>query len=202
MRNVKVNIYKFDELSEVTKQKVLDKFVELSYNYLNHTAIKNSLDKFCEIFGIKYKINFLYPSHNKIYFSLDNKILNLSGKSLAEYILKNYKKNLFRSGYFSKSGKSKKPKIILSNDCVLTGSRYDNDLLYPLYFFLARPYDIKFKDLLKRCIYSLCNAVTKDIEYLQSEEGIIETIKNNGYEFFENGEIIPMKMRQLEIKSI
>jgi hypothetical protein len=125
--------------------------------------------------------------------------MELSGIRLAKFIWNNYKDDIFKGKYYSlwsktdisyehhKEGypvlKTRRSKILLDNCCVLTGVCNDDDLLSPIYKFLDNPIDINFEELLTACINSLCKSVSSEIDYNNSDKGIIETIIDNDYDF-------------------
>lgn len=96
-----------------------------------------------------------------------------------------------------------------SFNCPLTGVCYDNDALEPLWRFLEGKDDdpktdspcSKFfsgfkthifkcrtvKDIIENCVDSLCDAWEREEEYRLSDEGLIESIKGNGYEYYDDG---------------
>lgn len=98
---------------------------------------------------------------------------------------------------------------LVSGDCPLTGVCYDNDALAPMWRFLEGKDDdpktdslcskffsgfkthiFKYRtvqDIIEDCVDSLCDAWDKENEYRMSDEGLVESIKSNGYEYYEDG---------------
>lgn len=91
-----------------------------------------------------------------------------------------------------------------SFNCPLTGVCYDNDALAPVWNFLEgkspdeKPMVIQHqfkyrfenwtvKDIIEDCVDSLCDAWDKEEEYRLSDEGLVESIKGNGYEYYDDG---------------
>jgi hypothetical protein len=203
MRTEKINIYSFDELSEDAKQKAIDQF---RYNDNDGSfyfdEVIESVKAVCNLFDLKTGRQYSDIRYNHI----DDNILQLSGFRLQKYIWNNYKHDLFKGKYYSlwskkdksfkhyKEGypvlKSRYSKLFLSNECVLTGVCYDDDILQPVYDFLNKPDKSKtFEDLIKE----IENAISKTFEdvetWLNSDEFIIDLFQANDYEFTEDGNI-------------
>jgi len=210
MKTIELSVYSFDELSEESKEKVINEFRENNYknDFIWISEVNASFKKFAEIFDIKWSvIDYTEPYRNEYSLVFDDDILALTGHRLAKYIWNNYRDRLYKGKYYSllsrtelsykhyKKGfpvlKYRYSKIFKSNTCVLTGVSYDDDVLRPIYEFLDNPKDnIDFETLLNNCIYSLCHAVSSEIEYQNSDEGIINDIQENAYEFDENGNMV------------
>ena len=212
MRVIETNVYSFDELSEDSKQKAIEKFRGSNYEYGNpwQNEIEDSFNKFADIFGINWReIDYQQPYRNEYTINLEDDIRFLSGLRLAKYIWNNYKHFLYKGKYYSVNSNKKlnhkrvKSEVLSNgvihnayysaiqkdNSCVLTGVCYDDDILQPIYDFLDKPKDIDFETLLNDCINSLCHSVSDEIDYQNTDEAITETIEANQYEFTENGEL-------------
>lgn len=140
--------------------------------------------------------------------------LNLSGNRALSFLWNNYGRDIYKGKYYSchdrwENGKyhyvSRRSKCTLvSGDCPLTGVCYDNDALDPLWNFLEgknpdeKPMVIQHqfkyrfenwtvKDIIEDCVDSLCDAWEREEEYRLSDEGLIESIKSNDYEYYEDG---------------
>jgi hypothetical protein len=213
MKTISINLYQFDELSEEAKQNAIDHFreSELFYTPFYVDEANNTLEKFCDIFSIKYRsIDYLEPYRNDYSIHLDDNILALTGQRLANYIWNNHKKDIFKGKYYGKLVKTFKDgspievskehpagmrhikrysKILLDNSCVLTGVCYDQDVLDPIYKFLEHPKELTIEELIDRCIKNLCKSVRSEYEYQTSNEGLTEYINNNDYWFTIDGEL-------------
>jgi len=197
MKTIEVNLYKFSELPEETKEKVLNNW--RNDNYFDDfyiTDANNTFKSFAKLFNINWRnIDYCEPYRNEYSIKLDDNVIQLSGQRLSTYIWNNYKNDLFKGKYLYKkplSGntKSKHSKIQLEHSCVLTGVCYDDDILAPIYEFLDKPKDnINFETLINDCIYSLCHSVSSEIEYQNTDEAITETIEANDYDFTEDGNL-------------
>jgi hypothetical protein len=211
MRTLEINIYQFNELSEAAKERARQWYLNLEdFSFVYHEAHK-TVKEFNDLFDTREgSRSWLDISTNYI----EDNILNLSGQRLRTYILNNYSHKLFKKKYLGSSNLSEvKPKyhkmrtirevkqgankglfssyyysnIQTSNSCVLTGVCYDDDILQPIYDFIEKPNETTFEDLLNECIESLRISIENEIEYLQSDESVDETIEINGYEFDEEG---------------
>ncbi len=210
MKTITVNLYQFSELSEDAKEKVIENFRDGNTDFWFLDEVRNSFDKFCDLFSIKWsQIDYQEPYRNEYSIQLDDCIKELSGQRLATYIWNNYKNDLFKRKYLKSFDGHKKHINIVNhtakgtrkeycnyysslkkdNSCVLTGVCYDYDLLQPIYDFLDKPTDTDFETLLNDCIYSLCHSVSSEIDYQNSDEAITETIEANEYYFDEDGNL-------------
>lgn len=211
MKEVKVKLYEFSELSEQAKERVRDdnreRYGDSSWSY---DEAHESVSKFNEIFGTQEGCrNWLDFSTSHI----DDNVLELQGDRLQRYIWNNYRNDLWKGKYHSvktddheikhKRVKSQTFKngnihnayysaIFLDNCCVLTGVCYDDDLLKPIHDFMdARPEGsvatTNFQDLLEDCFSALKKSLEDESDYMQTDEYIDEQIESNCGMFLENG---------------
>lgn len=189
MKTIKINVYSFNELpADIQDKIILNWRNDEQYFWADENS--DSLSAFAEMFRIKIN-NYDYGYRNYINaaFDLDSDLLELSGLQLSKFLWNNYKKRLFKPKYYYHNGKRRDSRILLHNDCVLTGYYMDNALLDPIYQFMNKPYNINFEDLLNNCLNEWLDYCRKDYEYWISRESIIEDINSNDYLFLENGEI-------------
>ena len=82
------------------------------------------------------------------------------------------------------------------NGCTLTGVCYDNSLLDPMYQFLEwndKPdyyKDLDFETLIGDCFSELEHDLEREVESINEDDFIQETIEANEYEFDEDGNMI------------
>ena len=198
METISINVYSFDELNEGAKERVLEEFRNSQFyaDWIFQEAT-NTFKKFADLFGLKnWEIDYLEPYRNTYRFCIEDHILEMEGQRLATYLWNNYKDDLFKGKYYSKTIShdpfkyvKRHSKITLDNSCVLTGVCYDDDLLTPIYEFLDKPKDIDFRTLLNDCVYALCHSVSSECKYQYSEEAIAEHCEANELQFTESGEI-------------
>ena len=205
MKTIEINLYSFEELSEDEQQIAINEVRNsISTDYIDEEAME-SFKRFASIFSIEWRCVDWSGYRIEYIVKLDSNILELKGQRLANYIWNNYKKDLYKGKYFSlwsktdvsfkhhKKGfpvlKNRHSNILLDNCCPLTGVCYDDALLQPLFNFIDKPYNIDFETLLSQCITSLCNYVSDEIEYRQSDEGVKEDIASNNYHFTIDGNI-------------
>jgi len=205
MKTIEIKIYSFSELSEDAKEKAINNYRNSDYDNFYAEELTDSVKAFLELFNIEIYNRY---SHFKL-SNIDASILELQGIRLYKWLINNYYSDLFKPKYIKsinreiysralickvKTGhKGNKytqiySKLNVSNDCILTGVCYDNDILKPIYDFLSRPdKSTTYEDLMQ----DVENAVTKayqDIEdWINSDEYIIENIESNDYEFTEDG---------------
>jgi len=206
MRTVRTKIYKFEELSEDAQQKAINKHREVMDNDFIYDDTHKVVEAFNDVFETKEGRNSwldVYTDH------MEENILELKGLRLQKYLWNNYKNQLFKGKYYSlwskkdisykyhKNGcpvlKSRYSKVLKQNSCVLTGMRYDDDMLQPIYDFLEKRNfsncTITFYHLINDCFDELRKTVENEIDYRNTDDAIIEEIKANDYEFTENGNI-------------
>jgi hypothetical protein len=213
MKTIELKIFKFNELSEESKQYAIEKYRSNNEEFFWQSEWQDVLKKFCDIFPISW-------SHCDIYQGIDfdikcdDNIQELSGIRLMKYIQNNYSSFLWKGKYYKSfsytnekdlkhhnniqtkqlsNGKyfqSFYSKIQKENSCVLTGFCGDDDILSPIYEFLKNPKEsVTFADLLSDCLNSWLKGVRDDYEGQQTDEYISEHLDANDYDFTEDGEI-------------
>jgi len=189
-----IEIYTIDELTKDSQKYAYEKWLT-NCEYLRSDDNKLTLQKFCEIFPIKnleweYGDGYNYINFKFEYFDYDEEITDLKGIRLLKYIINNYYNDIFKpKTYFSKGyKKSRKSKITLNNDCVLTGLYLDLSILDPIYNFIKNPCKhTTFNMLMKECLNSWLKDCQSDFEYCISFEYFIEEAQGNNYEYLSNG---------------
>jgi len=199
------NIYTFDELDNQAKDKVR----QWIYEGLDYIAddVRQSLDKFCDLFDIRYyQIDYEEPHRNEYKIHIPDNAEDLTGTRLATYIYNNYLKDLYKGKYFSIWSKKEKSfkhhpegypvlktkysKWYKTLECPFTGCCYDMDLLEPLINFCSKPTtNDTLESLLDDCISSIYESVQNEIEYRLTDEAIMEHCEANQYEFDEYGNV-------------
>ena len=209
MKTVEINICKFSELSEEAKGSVINKWRNngIDVNYIYDEAYA-TVNKFNELFGINE------GSRSWLDFNtdhIDDSILELKGIRLRTYIINNFWHGLYKGKYFSlwskkdisfkhyKNGypvlKSRNSKVIFDNSCTLTGVCYDHSMLQPVYDLIEwnekSDYNsnLDFESLIEDCFHNLKSDLESEVEYMNSDEAITETIEANDYDFTEDGDI-------------
>jgi len=207
MRTITEHIFTIKELSDKSKEKAYNNWLSNEpYSWNNEN--KDSLIAFCEIFPIKIK-DWSYGGgrdhisaefqHDRVasHFCYYEDYEELSGQRLATYIWNNYRKELYMGRYYSKGVKydgngkrtlkNRRSKIMLVEDCVLTGYSIDNAILEPIYAFMRKPYDTNFRGLLDKCLQSWLKACSEDYESSTSMEAFEEEAEINNWEFYVDG---------------
>ena len=201
MRQITQHIYKFDELSDKVKRKVLNRFrdkVDVAYIC---NEVGDTRDTFMDM------IKGFEPKEN------------IKGLRLRTYILNNFYNEIFKPKHYSvnfsrnvpinhnriDSHYSKLSKHYwfsyhsgcqVEYSCPLTGVIWDFDVLQPIMDLITYKTeqreelkDLEWDTLIRKCLESLSNAEDSEIEYQHSDEAVTEFIKNVDYEFYENGDI-------------
>lgn len=167
MREMTITVYKFDELSETTRQTVLNNLAYINVDYDWWKFIYDDVEQ------IGAKI---------IAFDIDRgnycKIENFENwETIAKNIIENH-------GEQCKTYTDAKNYLIERARIEQEGKKNDFSEVYESEFEEANR---EFKNDLANSYLSM---LRKEYEYMTSEEVIIETIKANEYEFYENGNLI------------
>jgi hypothetical protein len=172
MKTIEVQIYKFSELSEVAKQKAIEKMSYVDFDWWD------SVYEDAENIGLKISgFDIDRGSYCKGDFMADaeetaNKIISEHGEECETFkTAKNY--ILERDRLVAKYSDGKNIEIVTEYN----ENDFDNDC----------------DDLDDEFLKSLCEdyriILSKEYDYLTSDAAIIETIEANDYDFTENGEM-------------
>lgn len=212
MKEIKIKLYSFDELSESAKAKVCDKERERDYNfgYLSQSDDAeeryNTLNKFCEVFGITYRIDWDHQ-YRFISWQFEDVDMNgydwcdedIKGKYLLRYLNRYYYKIRNRKWYHvsckgdnnSISYKERYSKIQwIEQNCPFTGMCYDCDILEKIFEWYHNPdWNITLHDLFEDCFSYYMDLWEKEDDYRMSDEHIGEMISINWSDklYYENG---------------
>jgi hypothetical protein len=212
-RTVRTKVYKFNELKPKAKEKAIEQYrstgmiaedIQIRYDEAHETV-----KAFHNVFGTEEGTRSWLDVRTE---HIDDNTLSLKGLRLQKYIWNNYSRDLYKGKYYSlwskkdvsykhhKEGhpvlKTRYSKVMLDNNCVLTGTAYDHSLLQPMYDFLEN-YRLKadyysymdLETLLNDCFASLDKTMKEEEDYFNSDESIIESIQSNEYEFTQDGKI-------------
>lgn len=189
MKTVTVKVYSFAELSEDSKEFVLEnqrKNTELgSYwqdeNLESLTMILKFFD--WKITNVSLDYSSASASSIDIFFKTeyDGAGSMLSGVRLWKYINKNYVGSKELYGVFD--GKE-------NGHTIFTGYCADNIIVQPVYDFMKKPSNISFKELMEQSVKEYLKYMEEDYNNQRTDEFIIEDMSNNGpYEFYVTGQI-------------
>lgn len=197
MRTIEQKIYSFSDLqeNEELKQKVLDKF---RYSERN------------EVFGVDDMQESFKQIKKHVFEPLKEIDEEISGARLVAWINNNlswrwedanriskHEGGRFKNSYFAykydKCLKYRVSNVFKTNNlenCPFTGVCYDFNFLEPIIKFLKNP-SSKVSNLdLVDDIPSVNDVYNIDLEWIQSDEYILEHLESNDYEFDEFGNII------------
>lgn len=224
MKEFKIKLYSFDELSESAKAKVCDKERESPYNYGylsqedDATERYDTLNHFCDVFGISYEIDYDHD-HRFISWNFKDVDMNgyewcaddIKGKYLWRYLNRYYYKIRSRKWYHvncdkeKNNGKSYKERYSriqwIEGNCPFTGMAYDEDILEKIYEWYKNPnWNISLKDLFEDCFDTFMGYWEKEDDYRMSDEHIGEMISANWGDklYFENGDEFEGDLDELE----
>lgn len=194
------NVYSFEELSKEAKEKAIESF-RLTMDFPWQEEAINSIEKISKAMNCDAE----YYSYDGICYSVEftskeyEDIETIHGKRAYAYIVNNYlmpnksykiywkDKCIYTDG--RKNWKRKSNLFYSWDDCPFTGYYMDC-----CFIEAWKNWEKNFNkystvgDFINLVADILGKAWTEDNEYYQTDEYIIEEIKVNDYEFFENGE--------------
>ena len=186
MRTQTINIFKFNELNEIAKQRAIENYRKTITEFFWGDDYIASMERGCEHFGVKLKDysidwNFLDCSYSYRIGFYDGEVEELSGEKLAQHLRDNY------LTYYCKY--DKKQKGLLEGNCPFTGVCCDEDFINPVRKFLEKPDNTNFLKLIEDCLDSCIKAGQNDFEGMLSDDGILGKIEDNDVEFLESGQM-------------
>lgn len=207
MKQVKIKLYHFDELSDDAKHEVCERERNESYGFpylsmeTDASERMETLKKFGEVFGIKWDVDYdhQYRFINWRFedYNIDDE--NICGKYLWRFLNKFYyeihTRKYFSTPFDYSSGKPtykyRYSKIMyVERNCPFTGMCYDEDILDEIWKWLKNPdWKISLHDLIDNCFYAYLKSWEQEDDYRTSDEGISEMIEANWEDklFFEDG---------------
>jgi len=159
MREITQKVYTFDELSEDAKKRAIDGMYE-STEYPFFDDFISSIKAFCDYFGIKIR---------------DYQLSECADRSFIKTDAESFHFEFFRVERFKEEWPS--------------DGYYIGEELCRVFveYVHAAPDDVL--DAFKGAIEDAIHSLAQDISYTFSEEGLIENINSNEYEFLENGQM-------------
>lgn len=198
MREAKVRVFDYSELSEKAKDRAFEDFLSSDFGDFQFSMDENraTLDAFEKIFPIRIKDwDVGWGNYINFGFTGCDDEEDLCGIRLAAHLWTHYKDDLYKGKYYSKTKvidgkyitKSRHSRVILDNSCVLTGMCMDDEILGPIYRFMEKPSAYaNFRDLMQDCLDAWVTACAKEYEYYQSREYFEESYAHE-WEYEESG---------------
>lgn len=210
MKQVKIKLYHFDELSDDAKHEVCERERNEHYGFGN-LALQDDADermetlkKFGELFGLKWKIDYDHQ-YRFITWSFEDYDIddeNICGKYLWRFLNKFYFRIHTRKEYWAPFKYDDKGRVISptprriskimwqERNCPFTGMCYDEDILDEIWKWLKNPdWKISLHDLIDNCFHAYLKSWEAEDDYRLSDEGLSEMIELNWEDklFFEDG---------------
>ena len=185
MRTISINLYTWDELSNVAKRAFFES------GYFNFSDAYDSdyigtIKAFSDVFGVKctaYSVdayNYNYDLHytNELWYNMPE---DAKDCWLMRKLWNNFKNDMYKGKYYSNGtwAKHRNSKVIFNTDCVLTGCYTDCEIMRPIYDYMnglvefSSPYE-----LFEACYDALFSTWKSDIEYAESYEYFDEEMKD------------------------
>lgn len=176
MKQVTINLYEYSELNDQAKENAYNEWLKNAY-YFASTDNKDTLIKFCDIFGVKMeKWEYDISSYDFDFHIQNDYLENLKGEKLLSFLRENFFDYI--NDYDS---------------CNLTGYYLDLDILKPMYDFLSDYNDdmneITYKELVHNCLENFFKSCTLDCECYFSKENFEELSEINEWIYNEYGKI-------------
>lgn len=212
MKEAKIKLYKFEELSEESQKVVMDREREKIQEMANDawdSEHRGTLEKFSEIFGIEVRNWEVSECNHNYWLCFPDDIYERDAKEVkGKYLLRflnsiyfDIRSRRYYSGRFryDENGKahsaSRYSKIIWKEmECPLTGVCYDCDILEPIYKWHKNPdWNKSLYDLVDDCLESFFKQWENEMEQTGSDEYVKqELIESSSYEnvlYFANGNV-------------
>ena len=215
MKQVTCKLYKFEELSDEVREKLVEKNrFDVGYDMMDgpNDEYECTLIAFEKLFGCKVHYEVSYCGSTwwvEDFYPIGKYCNEISAKEIkGKYVLRvinSFYDDIFpRKLYWGKfkwdeNGKSLTRKrysnITRSYEgCPLTGCCYDFTILQPIFDYLKKPnWDLSLKDLVNECLFAFFNEWRKEYEYYCDntdnciEEELSERWSNEM--FFEDGKM-------------
>ena len=205
MQTVLIEIFKFNELSEAAQQVAIDNYRNSGKHCGDVGEVIDSAKAAIELFNLETGNRYSDVSTCHI----DDDILELKGIRAYKYLLNNYGNELFKRAYIKHYDSHKfipqfycerktykngnKSTFVYSrykktDSCVLTGVCYDDDILRPIYEFLAKPcHHTTIQDIFEELGEAIAKTFQDFEEWVNSDEYISEFFEGNDYDFTIDG---------------
>jgi len=166
MRTIETKLYKFSELNESAQDNAIREIRDLNSAFFWSSEYIESVKECLSLLGcrlIDYSID--WSNINGCNWKIDADEIEDMQEFFQSYL----------------------PYINGEKD--VTGFCADYDFFKPIQEYIEKPYDIEFSELINDCVYGCFYSGCKDYEHNMSDEGIIECIECNDFEFTEDGEL-------------
>jgi hypothetical protein len=183
MKTVTIELFKFSELADDVKAKVIEEYREESSSneYEAWRSEFNSSKKaFLNVFGLD----------ETCYTSLPSEVDELTGIRLATYIWNNYSEHLEAKRVNYHKSKSRFSNIYKDRNCALTGYIYDDYFTKGIWSFLKKPCpNTTLEDLIESCVEKANAKREEDIDdAYHNDTLIIENLENLDCDYLANGD--------------
>jgi hypothetical protein len=205
MKTITIELFKFNELSEDAQQVAIENYRSGDNHCGDVGEVIDSAKAAIELFSLKTSRRYSDVSTCHI----DDDILELKGVRAYKYLINNYGYKLFKPKYLKcydehiflpqfickqksyKNGNKSTfvySKMNKNSGCVLTGVCYDDDILSPVYDFLAKPCQhTTIQDIFEQIGEAIAKTFNDYEEWVNSDEYISELLECNFFDFTIDG---------------
>lgn len=201
MKEIKINLYSFDELSEGAQKNVIEhersSIVEFGCELLNDDY-SGTLKAFCELFGISHQTHSHYWSWFVTWdfkyqqfpdMACDDK--DVADKYVLRFLNRHYYDMLHRKTIYGKHKYDENGKFIgckkftsrcewVDDGCPLTGLYCDYDILEPIRKYLKKPDSSTLGELIDDCFSNFVKSWNEEYEYLHTDEYARQELTESG----------------------
>lgn len=202
MRIHQTTLYTFPELSDKAKEKAVENWLmDGSYEFFDSAEWGNTLEKFCDLTGIKTK-DWEVGAYGRSYCRgnfdrFEPAVLGLSGLRARTWLINNWLPLFSNLKVYYLPGssyqKKRKSRITRESDWTygLTGFYSDYSILQPVQEFITKGWagSETLADVFQACLDGWVSGYVAAIEDTQSFEYISDYLTVNEYEFTVDGKI-------------
>lgn len=186
MKTIQVNAYYFHELSEEVQYKIIENNRETICDHemrLIHDAMEESIKKFM-YFMDAYRNRRGVVLNNSDDYELDGEHLYRRVRRLIDYYFTEPRR-------YHKNGKIRVSKIMVNQDCPLTGVYTDYVILSPIFSYIEGKLKVNnYYKLIEYCLDSADKFLNESEEYFSSEEYIKGMLEDQDDYYTIDGTII------------
>lgn len=214
MKEVKIKLFTFDELSKDAQHNVCerDRLETYGWGYICQEQDANerhaTLDKFCEVFGIKYDICYDHQCRFISWHFKDSELEANSEELCGKYLwrfLNKYYYDIRNRKYYGKLIPHEKDSehpagvehvyrhsriIWVESECPFTGMCYDCDILDKIFEWYKKPdWNLSLHDLFDDCFDHYLKLWSDEDDYRITDESIGDMISANWSDklYYEDG---------------
>lgn len=193
MRTIETQVYKFDELTEEAQEKAIEKLWDINIDYGWDECTLDEFKEALDLIGV-YNADISYSGFSSqgdgLSFSGNYKYIKGGKEKMKTEFPWIYEK--IESDLIALQKLQKKYFYRINGNIVRTSHYYyhENTVKFSQGFYFDYDIEDELTEIFRSIMQSFYSLLEKNYDYLTSKEAIMETIKVNGYEFTEEGEMV------------